>query len=57
MNTPVFVEKDLRIFIDSLPSLEGPELPEAKLEEAPSPEKAPSCDEQSDSCPSPLSMS
>jgi nitrogen-specific signal transduction histidine kinase len=54
MNTSVFVEKDLRIFIDSLPSLEGPELPEAKLEEAPSPEKAPSCDEQSASCPSPL---
>ena len=54
MNTSVFVEKDLRIFIDSLPSLEEPELPEAKPEETPPTEGAPSCDEQSASCPPPL---
>ena len=54
MNTSVFVEEDLRIFIGSLPCLEEPDLPEAKLEEAPLPEKAPSCDERSASCPSPL---
>jgi len=54
MNTSVFVEKDLRIFIDSLPRLEEPELPEAKPEETPPPEGDPSCDELSASCPPPL---
>jgi hypothetical protein len=53
MNNSAVIEKELQLFIDSLPSLEEAELPEI-MEEAPAPEEAPPHGDKSDSCSPPL---